>query len=232
VLLLHGIMGESHFTWVRPGIVQALRAAGRRVLLLDARGHGRSQKPHDTAAYEHDAMARDCQALLDHLELTTVDVVGYSMGAYTGARLVLRDPRPRSLVLGGAGPITFKRSLALTGAIADALEADDPSSIDDPEVLAWREHADAAGVDRLAIAALFRAPRVGDEEELARIAVPAIVLTGEQDEVAGSGAELAAAIPTATAVIVPGSHFPKADRALDQPAFIGAVLEFLAARSL
>ncbi len=227
VLMLHGIMGDSQFTWVRPGIVEALCAAGHRVLLLDARGHGRSQKPHDTAAYGEDAMARDCQALLDHLELNAVDVVGYSMGAYTGSRLVLRDARPRSLVLGGAGPVTFKRSLALTAAIADALEAHDPDSIGDREVRAWREHADATGVDRTAMAALFRAPRVGEEEELAKIAVPAIVLTGEHDEVAGSGAELAAAIPTARALSVPGSHFSKPDRALDHPAFIGAVLDFL-----
>ena len=41
--------------------------SGRRVIAYDARGHGESDKPHDPAAYENDAMRRDAQALLDHL---------------------------------------------------------------------------------------------------------------------------------------------------------------------
>src|SRR6478672_13252418 len=80
-LLLHGFAADHHVNWVAPGIVDALVAAGRRVIAYDARGHGQSDKPHDPAAYENDAMVRDARSLLDHLGVESVDVVGYSMGA-------------------------------------------------------------------------------------------------------------------------------------------------------
>ncbi len=96
-------------------------ASGRRVIAYDARGHGASDKPHDVDAYEHDAMVRDAQALLDLLAVTAVDVVGYSMGAIVSSRLVGGgEPRARSLVLGGVGG-RLGRALEARARTADAL---------------------------------------------------------------------------------------------------------------
>src|SRR5262245_37410498 len=81
VLLLHGFAADHRVNWVEPGVVDALVDGGHRVIAYDARGHGASGKPHDPDAYAHDAMPRDATTLLDHLDVTTVDVVGYSMGA-------------------------------------------------------------------------------------------------------------------------------------------------------
>jgi pimeloyl-ACP methyl ester carboxylesterase len=53
-------------------------AAGRRVVTLDQRGHGTSEKPHH--GYRIARFARDAQELLDHLELDRADVLGWSMG--------------------------------------------------------------------------------------------------------------------------------------------------------
>src|SRR4249919_170021 len=92
-LLLHGFAADHRVNWVAPGVVDALVAAGRRVIALDARGHGRSDKPHDASAYEDDAMARDARALLDHLRVEEVDVIGYSMGALVATRLVPGEAR-------------------------------------------------------------------------------------------------------------------------------------------
>ena len=103
VLLLHGFAADHRVNWVAPGVVDALVAAGRRVIALDARGHGESDKPHDPDAYEDDAMARDARALLDHLGVDRVDVVGYSMGSLVSTRLVPDEARVRSCVLGGIG---------------------------------------------------------------------------------------------------------------------------------
>jgi pimeloyl-ACP methyl ester carboxylesterase len=102
-LLLHGFASDHTGNWVRPGIVDALVASGRRVIAYDARGHGASDKPHEVDAYENNAMVRDAQALLDRLAVTAVDVVGYSMGSIVSSRLVGAEPRARSLVLGGVG---------------------------------------------------------------------------------------------------------------------------------
>jgi len=98
---LHGFAADHHANWVTPGIVNALTGAERQVIATDARGHGRSGKPHDPASYDGDSMVLDAQAVLDHLGVTEVDVVGYSMGAMVAARLVSVDPRARSVVLGG-----------------------------------------------------------------------------------------------------------------------------------
>src|SRR5256885_16745304 len=103
VLRLHGFAADHMLNWARPGVIDALTAAGRRVIATDAGGHGASDKPHDPDRYAGDAMARDAQAVLDHLGVEQVDVVGYSMGAMVAARLVPDEPRTRALVLGGVG---------------------------------------------------------------------------------------------------------------------------------
>src|SRR5437660_4526140 len=78
-LLMHGFAADAARNWVAPGIADALVAAGRRVILYDARGHGESGKPHDSGAYENQAMAREAAAVVDHLAVIAVDVVGRSM---------------------------------------------------------------------------------------------------------------------------------------------------------
>jgi pimeloyl-ACP methyl ester carboxylesterase len=88
----------------RPGLVRALLAAGARTILPDMRGFGASDKPREKASYENSAMARDVVSLIDHLRLDTVDVIGFSMGAGTAARLLLlHPPQLKSAILAGFG---------------------------------------------------------------------------------------------------------------------------------
>jgi pimeloyl-ACP methyl ester carboxylesterase len=81
VVLHHGFVADAHSNWLAPGVVDALLGAGRRVIAPDARGHGRSQKPHDPARYGEQRMARDLAVLIDVIGADEVDLVGYSMGA-------------------------------------------------------------------------------------------------------------------------------------------------------
>ena len=69
VVMLHGFAADAHANWHQPKVVEAVVATGRRVITPDARGHGRSGKPHDIDAYKNQAMPRDVSALLDHLGL-------------------------------------------------------------------------------------------------------------------------------------------------------------------
>lgn len=73
----------------RPGVVRVLLTAGARVILPDMRGFGASDKPRDQAAYGDSAMARDVVALIEHLRLVAVEVIGFSMGAGTAAQLLI-----------------------------------------------------------------------------------------------------------------------------------------------
>ena len=226
VLLLHGFAADHHVNWVTPGVVDALVAAGRRVTALDARGHGQSDKPHDPAAYENDAMARDARALLDHLNVERVDIVGYSMGALVSTRLVPDETRTRSCVLGGIGG-RVRGSRGFSGErralIASALETEDVAGITDASARAFRSFADSTGADRLALAAIQRAATPVAKTRLDEINVPTMVIVGDRDDLAGPPQGLADRIPGAVARVVKGTHLG----AIADPAFPAAIVEFV-----
>lgn len=221
-VLLHGFAADHAINWVAPGIVAALVDSGRRVVAPDARGHGASAKPHDLAAYANDAMGRDVEALLDHLDAQRADIVGYSMGAMTTARVVARESRARSAVLGGIGVNTGDETWArFRDSIADALEAKDPGEVQNVTARAFRRFADHTGADRLALAAIQRTahPAMGVE----RINVPTLVIVGDDDTLVGAPEPLAERIPGATSQRVQGDHLT----APSDPAFARAIIQFI-----
>jgi pimeloyl-ACP methyl ester carboxylesterase len=65
VVLQHGFVTGTRSNWVAPGLVAALLAAGRAVIGIDARGHGRSDKPHDPERYGEARMAADVRRVHD-----------------------------------------------------------------------------------------------------------------------------------------------------------------------
>ena len=225
VLLLHGFASDHVGNWVRPGVVDALVAAGRRVIAPDARGHGASEKPHDPERYADNAMSRDASALVDHLGLGRVDVVGYSMGAIVSSRVARKDTRTRSLVLSGVGGRLAAGTAAVNAnALADALLAEKQSDVKDIAARAFRRFADRTGADRVALAAMQRASRRHSVGRMAEISVPTLVLAGRRDTLAGDPTALAAHIDGARALVVGGDHLT----AMYDAAFAPAIVEFLA----
>jgi len=213
VLLVHGFASDAAGNWINPGIAGALVAAGRRVIAYDARGHGQSDKPHDPAAYENDAMVRDAQALLDHLGVTSVDVVGYSMGSIVSTRLVPKEPRARSLVLGGVGGrLAGGRRALPRDRIAAALSAPDGMRATNPAARAFRRFAQRSGNDLQALGAIQSVAAHGTVGAFDAIRVPTLVVTGADDRLAGPPGELAARIPGAVAQVVPGNHLSAVGR--------------------
>jgi pimeloyl-ACP methyl ester carboxylesterase len=102
VLLIHGFAVNAQLQWVVPGVFNAL-AKDHRVIALDVRGHGKSDKPTDPDKYGTE-MVEDAVRLLDHLNIKKAHVVGYSMGALiTGKLLATHPDRLLSATLGGAG---------------------------------------------------------------------------------------------------------------------------------
>jgi len=227
VVLLHGLTSSIDGNWRQPGIWQALLEAGKRVIGFDARGHGRSDKPHDPAAYENQAMARDVQVLFDHLALDRADVVGYSMGAVTALRFAPNEPRLRRLVVGGIGgdPAEWASGDAIIRRAARMLagiEATDPSALDDRLARRARRLMEARGNDLKAMAAVLRArnPRT-EGSNLSAIAVPTLVVCGDRD---ASPEPLAAALPAGTALILEGDH----EGVVVNPELATAIARFIA----
>lgn len=227
VVLHHGFIADGVLNWEGPGVVKALVEAGRWVVAIDARGHGASDKPHDPALYGEATMARDLMQLVDRLEAERYDLVGYSMGAVVSLLVAAQDPRVRRLVVGGVGEGIVvcggvdTRALP-NGALAAALEADDPKTIEDPAGAGFRAFADMLRADRLALAAQARSVHASPIA-LDRITAPALVLAGRSDPLAVRPELLAQAIPGAELRLLQGDHMS----ALQDPAFIGSIRDFV-----
>lgn len=225
IVLVHGFASSKEVNWVQPGWFVTLKGAGYRVIALDNRGHGQSTKLYDPAEYHTTKMAADVRALLDHLKIEQADVMGYSMGARIAAFLALEHPdRVRAMVLGGLG-IRLIDGVGLPESIAEALEAPSLADVTDPQGRMFRAFADHTGSDRKALAACIRGSRqVLTREQAASIRTPTLVAVGTKDPIAGSPEELAAVMPNAKALPIPGRDHMLA---VGDKAFKAGVLEFL-----
>lgn len=204
VVLLHG-SGLSRGSWRALGYIRSLSETNR-VVALDLRGHGRSDKPHDAASYAMPLIVGDVIAVLDRLQIPAAHVVGYSLGARTGFSLIDTHPaRALSLVsLGG----TFR---SLSGSVADvffpgfddALRAGGMPDF----VRRWSEFrgrpvdAPTAAAflanDAEALAAYFEqaGSEAGiDESRLAELTTPTLVMAGTADRDRFADSQRAASI--------------------------------------
>jgi len=225
VVLVHGFASNRNENWRRLGWYGAFERKRIRCVALDCRGHGQSAKPHDPAMYSRAKMAGDIIALLDHLGVERADLLGYSMGARLSLAAALEHPeRFPLLILGGIGGKFFDPRPA-GNPISDAMEANDPVSVSDPMLSSFRRFADEQGEDRLALAALARAGDAPLEKaEVSKLGVETLIVAGARDDLASDPHELAAIIPAARAVSVPGcDHFSVIGHAL----FKAAVFDFL-----
>ncbi len=119
VVLLHGYTSCCDAGWFANGVAKEL-AKDHRVIGIDARGHGRSEKPHDPAKYPADAMPADVIAVLDHLGVKKAHFHGYSMGGGIVAHLMARHPdRFISASFGGSGVREEDEALAKQAAERD-----------------------------------------------------------------------------------------------------------------
>jgi len=229
IVLVHGFASTKEVNWVNPGWVTTLTRAGRRGIALDNRGHGASSKLYDPAVYHSATMAEDVRALLDHLGIERADVMGYSMGARIAAHLAVNSPaRVRSIVLGGLG-VRLVDGVGLPETIADALEARSLADVSDPTGRIFRAFAEQTKSDLKALAACMRGSRQTlSRTQVGGIAVPVMVAVGTKDNVAGSGPALAALIPGARALDIPGRDHMTA---VGDKAYKTGVLEFLNQRA-
>jgi pimeloyl-ACP methyl ester carboxylesterase len=204
IVLVHGFASNKEVNWVMPGWTSVLRRDGRRVIALDNRGHGQSTKFYDPALYHTDLMADDVHALIRHLGLERVDVMGYSLGSRISAVLAARHPDcVRSVILGGAG-IRLIDNAGLRDEVADALEAPSAEGITDAKTKQFRAFGEQTRSDLKALAACLRGSRQPVRmEDIRGIRCPALVAVGTKDDIAGSPHELAALMPNGRGLDIP-----------------------------
>lgn len=227
VVLLHGFAVSGHLNFGGPGLIDALADGDRRTLVIDARGHGESDKPHDPALYGEARMAQDVRELIDELAFDAYDVIGYSMGSVTAAILASQDQRVRRLVLGGVGAGIVEcggldsREMP-PDLIEQAMRAPTAADAAHPFGAVWRGFADEVGADPVAlacqIAASHRTPIALDQ-----ITADTLVIVASKDGLANRPQTLAGAIKDAQYRVFEGDHLG----VVRHPDWNPAIVEFV-----
>lgn len=233
VVLIHGFGLSAAENWMRTGMVERL-ARRWRVLALDVRGHGESDKPYDPAQYGLKIVRGDIVRLLDHLGIARTRIVGYSMGSRIALDMLMYDAeRLTAAVLGGFGEGGQIRVPGQRHRIAAALLEEDPAVIEDVMARRFRRGAERNGKDLRALAAYITAEEISDAEAaidfaaLRRLRIPMMVATGDRDVIAGDPRLLAGWFRDMRITVIEGGDHVSVPA---DPRFQQAVEDFLAER--
>jgi 3-oxoadipate enol-lactonase len=227
MVLVHGFTGDSSDWRQQVGVFSKTH----RVLVMDHRGHGRSQAPVERSAYTIERMTDDLETLLAQLGLARFHLVGHSMGGAIAQEIALRDPgRLHSLTLADTGPgFEVMRSPAVSqlfeagfrlaeaqgmGALAKLTGAHPP-----PHKRPTRIEEERERLARMALPAFIGAFHAlaqwqGTRSRAHALAAPTLVIHGELDAGVLEGSQwLAATIPGAVLASIPeAGHSPQDER--------------------
>lgn len=226
-VLVHGFASSARDNWVATGWVRTLTGAGHRVLAVDQRGHGRSEKPHTPAEYGIRALTSDVEAVLDAHLIDDAVYVGYSLGARVGWEVVRELPqRIRRAVLGGVPDGIPLARLNLDQARA---YLDDGIPVEDRVTQNYITLTERVGGNDLrallALAEGMRTSGAVDPDPADAPIRPILFATGSDDAIIEGSRQLAGAAPAGRFLEIPGrNHF----NAPGSRAFKTAAVEFLA----
>ncbi len=226
IVLVHGYTANANTQWKIPGWVDFL-APRHRILLVDLRGHGKSEKPHEREKYSLALMAADVLAAMDAAAIPRADVMGYSMGSMVTMELLLEHgQRFDRAVLGGMGA-EFPRSGA------DSCREEESGPIPPNPIsfgrwtrtsLSFMRHYDFFALRALA-KSVFEGSRPVDPARLHEIKQPVLSVVGTRDRFCAGTRLLAERIPDCRRITLSGRGHVAAVR---DPRFKEAVGAFLA----
>lgn len=207
VLCVHGFASSCRDNWVDTGWVRDLTRAGFRVLGVDQRGHGASDKPHDPRDYTMPSLVADLVEVIDTYLLDTVLYAGYSLGGRVGWQLLVDAPqRVTRAVLGG---IPDGRPLARVDIAQARAYAERGIPVQDRVTQNYVTLAERVGGNDLGVlVALAEGMRLGDADpDPARPPrQPVLFATGSADAILERSRLLAAAAPAGRFVEIPDRH--------------------------
>jgi pimeloyl-ACP methyl ester carboxylesterase len=240
VVLIHGYTGNLERHFVANGVFAEL-ARDHRVVALDCRGHGKSDKPADAKAYGAE-MARDIVRLLDRLKLPRAHIVGYSMGAMIAGQLLTTNPdRFLTITFVGYHPVrSWTAADAMEAeAAARELEGDTPfrslvlgiwppGSQPSEDQIRQLAKGLVAGNDLKALAAFNRGRSglVVTDTQLAAVRVPALGIIGSADPSVDGLRALKSVMPGLTVVVVDGAEHGGERGVMRRAEFMTALRKF------
>ncbi len=223
VVLVHGYTGTAEGNWFLNGVAEAL-AENHRVVALDCRGHGKSDKPHDPEKYGPQ-MARDVLELMDHLDIVKAHVHGYSMGGFIVTQLLTMSPdRFITASYGGSGVPEVEEKYK-SQVPADA-RGPDPQEAEAMSKLRRMPHR-----DEKALSAVRQYPWKPDERggiDLSTIEMPVLAINGEFDRPNARTHRMQRELDDFTAVVLPGkSHLTAIMAGYMPQLYVDSLVEFI-----
>lgn len=200
VVLVHGFIVNGQ-SWKRTELYKDLLAKGYKVIILDQRGNGFSDKPHTPEAYENDAEAKDIMALVKLLHIKKYSAIGYSRGSIIVSRLLVLDKKIKKGVMGGMGAEFTNPEWPRRIMFYKALSGEPV-----PELDAMVQNVKKQGLDQQALALLQKAQPSTSKDQLRKIKQPVLVICGDKDSDNGSAKELADLFKHPTYKTTPGDH--------------------------
>lgn len=212
VILIHGFASSLESNWKQAKWIEVLKDK-YKLILIDCRGHGKSDKPHEESKYGQ-KMTEDIVKLMDHLSIEKANFLGYSMGAYMAFRLLLNKPHLFiSAILGGfvlnfsqdekKRPNSKERMLK----VIEGFKAESKDDIKDPIARGYRQFVELMGNDLKAMVAVMTSLfQDGSEtlefpsqikEELKKIEIPVMTVVGSNEMNQGDMTLVAQIVPNA-----------------------------------
>jgi pimeloyl-ACP methyl ester carboxylesterase len=238
VLLLHGFSSSSKLNWEDTGWLASLLDAGRRVILVDLPGHGRSGAPEDRDSYSPSRIRADLLQVAFDAGVRPVqagdpasglDVVGYSLGSRLAWEFAATQPEiVHRIVLGGPNTADPLAEFDLTAAqdyLADGTPIEDESTARLLKMALLLPSNNIFAL--LSLVEAIKAEPYDPSEAVPH--VPMLLVAGDQDERAGSLPQLAKLAEGAGALAeqltLPGRNHTNA---VTSRAFKQAAISFLA----
>ncbi len=223
VVLIHGYTGSAEGNWFSNGIAAAL-AANHRVVAIDVRGHGRSDKPYDAAMYG-DRLWRDVIELMDHLAIERAHVHGYSMGGGITASLLARHPE-RFLTASFGGSGITEADPQWVAKLPKDKEGTDPQEEEARKKLQASPTRDQKALD--AVRAGFGTGLFRTQIDLTRIAIPVLAINGEFDRPIAKTHRMQRELKNFRGVVLPGkSHLTAIMAGYIPELYLTSLVEFI-----
>lgn len=226
VVIVHGFASNVRDNWVLTGWVRELTRAGYRVLALDQRGHGASDKPHEPDAYAIRTLVADVETVMDTYLVEEAFYVGYSLGSRVGWEVVRDLPqRIERAVLGGVPdgiPLERLDLDQVRAYVADGTPVTDRTT---QNYIALTERVPGNDLrSLLALAEGMRTTRTVDPDPANAPTRPILFATGSEDAIIEGSRTLSSAAPNGRFFEIPGRHHFNAP---GSRAFKEAALAFL-----
>jgi pimeloyl-ACP methyl ester carboxylesterase len=223
VVLIHGYTGTAQGNWFSNGVAEAL-VKNHRVVAIDCRGHGKSEKPRDPAKYGPQ-MATDVLELMDHLKIDKAHVHGYSMGGLIVTQLLATAPeRFVTASYGGSGVPEVEEKYK--SEVPEDKPGPDPQEAEASQKLRGNPDRDQEALD--AVRQYPWKPGERTQIDLTKIKIPVLAINGEFDRPNAKTHRMKRELADFTAVVLPGkSHLTAIMAGYIPQLYIDSLMQFI-----